>query len=225
MENMQPDPTSNEFMNNVTNLLVERKTLITPPFQNWLADFRRFIENIDQNCQPAEGSSIKESLDDFVKIEFNSYCCQTNGICGNQYYQHVKPIMDNTSTTVPIARIMFLHSPVRTQEDFIRNYDETHQIIASLQANLTAMAKDNPEYENQAMPTMYANSMFYVFFEQYTYIKGVAVQNLLVSLLLLFAIVAVGICDLVGLRIHDCHQLDCHHRVHDYEHDLGGVVR
>lgn len=205
MQNMQPDMTSNEFMNNVTNLLVQRKTLITPPFQNWLADFRRYSENSDENCKPGDGWSTKENLDYFLKIPYSSYCCQGNGICGNQYYQHVHPIKDNSSTTVPIARIMFLHSPVRTQEDFIRNYDETHQIISSLQANLTSMARSNPSYENQTMPTMFAYSMFYVYFEQYTYIKGVAVQNLLVSLLLLFAIVAVRESNVVCLRIHDRH--------------------
>ena len=99
---------------------------------------------------------------------------------------------DPDNTTVPYSRIMFLHSPVRTQEDFIRNYDQTHQMIAALQQNLTDMATNNDDYKDQPMPTMFANSMFYVYFEQYTYIKGVAVQNLLISLFLLFAIVAVN---------------------------------
>lgn len=92
---------------------------------------------------------------------------------------------------VTYSRIMFLHSPVRTQDDFIRNYDETHQLIASLQANLTEMAKNSEDYINKTLPTMFAQSMFYIYFEQYTYIKGVAAQNLMISMFLLFGIVAV----------------------------------
>ena len=192
MKDFQTDDESNRFMQTVTNMLVMKGDLITPPFQNWITDFNRYLQNMDLNCQPRDGTNISQSLNDFLKLPYNGYCCQKNGICGNQYYVHVRPMTDPDNTTVPYSRIMFLHSPVRTQEDFIRNYDQTHQMIAALQQNLTDMATNNDDYTDQPMPTMFANSMFYVYFEQYTYIKGVAVQNLLISLFLLFAIVAVN---------------------------------
>lgn len=218
MKDFKTDDVSNKFMQDVTNLLVQKGDLITPPFQNWLADFNRFLQNIDLNCQPSDSMNISKSLKEFIEIPYQGYCCQRNGICGNQYYQHIRPMVDENSTTVPISRIMFLHSPVRTQEDFIRNYDETHQMIAALQKNLTQMAADNEEYAGQPTPTMYANSMFYVYFEQYTYIKGVAVQNLLISLFLLFAIVAVGLPHLVRILHNDCRALDRDHRLPCAQH-------
>ena len=52
-------------------------------------------------------------------------------------------------------------------------------------------AETLPEYAGKPKPSMYAYSLFYMYFEQYTYIKGVALQNILISLACLFGVVSV----------------------------------
>lgn len=184
-----------------------------------MADFLRYYSNPDNLCVPTvDPFNLTTCVQEFQNITMDSYCCQKNGICGQQYYQHIKNITDDG--IVKYSRVMFLHSPVRTQEDFIRNYDETHQLISSLQANLTAMAQANDDYKSSGvMPTMYAQSMFYIYFEQYTYIKGLAVQNLLVSMLLLFGIVAVDPYHPVDLHAHRRLRPGGHHLLPDLQHD------
>jgi len=214
-----PNSDTGDFLQTCTDLLTQRGTLITPPIQNWMADFLRFYSNPDNLCVPTiDPFNLTTCMQEFQQITMDSYCCQKNGICGQQYYQHIKNITDDG--IVRLSRVMFLHSPVRTQEDFIRNYDETHQLISALQANLTAMAAANEDYkEKGVMPTIYAQSMFYIYFEQYTYIKGLAMQNLLVSMLLLFGIVAVVAAHPVDLHPHHRLRLGGHHLLPDLQHD------
>jgi Niemann-Pick C1 protein len=190
MKNIMPTSADTvNFINSCTDLLTQKGDLITPPIQNWLGDFNRYRTNSDPNCMPTDPFNNSATIAQFLTLPMDSYCCQKNGICGEQYYQHViQPPVDQDM--VNASRVMFLHSPVSTQEDFIRDYDQTHQLIASLQNNLTEIAKNDPLYQGLPQPEIFAYSMFYIYFEQYTYIKGVAVQNLSISMLLLFGIVS-----------------------------------
>lgn len=46
-------------------------------------------------------------------------------------------------------------------------------------------------YSADSFPKMYAQSVFYTFFEQYDYIKGVALGNFALALVILFTITTV----------------------------------
>jgi len=88
------------------------------------------------------------------------------------------------------TRLQFLSAPLQEQKDFIKSYDETYQIVDKLSQDYAKEAENLPEYAGKPKPTMYAYSLFYMYFEQYTYIKGVALQNILISLACLFGVVS-----------------------------------
>ena len=70
----------------------------------------------------------------FVKIKIESPCCQSYGICGEQYSLDV--IFDDTGR-VSTSRFRFQHQVMKTQEDYIRGLVETRKACDQYAANLT----------------------------------------------------------------------------------------
>jgi len=79
------------------------------------------------------------------------------------------------------TRLQFLSAPLQQQKDFIKSYDETYQIVKKLSEDYSKESSTLEEYNGRPKPNMYAYSLFYMYFEQYTYIKGIALQNILIS--------------------------------------------
>lgn len=85
---------------------------------------------------------------------------------------------------IEYTKINFFHGPLREQMDFINSVKEINEIVdyfiekEGLEKNLNMI--------------IYPYSFFYVFFEQYSTIKGLTIQNYVLSLIVLFSLVAVG---------------------------------
>lgn len=99
------------------------------------------------------------------------------------------------------TRLEFLSAPLQQQADFIKSYDETYQIVKKLSDDYAKEAETLPEYQGRPKPNMFAYSLFYMYFEQYTYIKGIALQNILISLAVLFGTVSFFFNFAIGLYI------------------------
>lgn len=67
--------------------------------------------------------------------------------------------------------------PLRGSEDYIRAARETRMAVEYVMENLT---KSSPELE------VYPYSLFYVFYDQYSYIRSVAIENMLLGLAVVF---------------------------------------
>ena len=80
------------------------------------------------------------------------------------------------------TKINFYHNRLREQNDYISGTREIHEIVNWYQAN-------TPNWPKRL--EIFPYSLFYVFFEQYFTIKGITVQNYVVSLLLLLSMVSV----------------------------------
>lgn len=171
-------------------------------------------------------------MEDFLSIETKHLCCQTEGICGSQYKIHIN--YNKTTGKIGPTRLAMLHSPLKDQESYIRNYVETTQIVDWFSMEfwdfLKAKGTEETEYPPDSHPEMFANSVFYIYFEQYTYIKGVAIQNFLIAIIVLFTIVTVSMAnltllalvfdhsgDLYGLAADICRNID---DLHDLAHQL-----
>ena len=70
----------------------------------------------------------------FVQIKIESPCCQSYGICGEQYSQDV--IFDDTGR-VTSTRFRFQHQVQKTQEDYIKGLVETRKACDLYASNLT----------------------------------------------------------------------------------------
>ena len=60
----------------------------------------------------------------FVQVKIDSECCQSYGLCGEQFSLDV--IFDDTGV-VRATRYRFQHQVMKTQEDFIRGMLETRR--------------------------------------------------------------------------------------------------
>ena len=109
-----------------------------------------------------------------MEVEIGSACCQTYGICGEQYN---KDISFNDDGTIKSSRLRFMHTPLRKSEDYIKAAESARQTITKITKNFTDHYSDA-----KAFPY----SLFYIYYDQYSYIRSIAVENLLLALAVVF---------------------------------------
>ena len=140
-----------------------------------------------------------------MKIKIESECCQHFGICGEQF---VTDIVFDDNGKVSATRFRFQHKPLKYQSDFINALVETRKaadlhayklipnrnVNADISLNLekpTSVVSSLLEiagFQPQEMletiteaPNAFTYSLFYVYYDQYTYIRGVLSQNTLLG--------------------------------------------
>jgi Niemann-Pick C1 protein len=109
-----------------------------------------------------------------MAVEIGSSCCQTYGICGEQYN---KDISFNDDGTIKSSRLRFMHTPLRKSEDYIKAAESARQTITKITKNFT---------DNYPNSKAFPYSLFYIYYDQYTYIRSIAVENLLLALAVVF---------------------------------------
>lgn len=76
----------------------------------------------------------------FVEIKILSTCCQSYGICGEQYSGDI--IFDDLGT-VTATRFRYQNQPLKTQEDYIAGLVETRRVMDIYSNQLTAYDTQN----------------------------------------------------------------------------------
>ena len=84
----------------------------------------------------------------FVTIQVESDCCQSYGICGEQYSQDV--IFDDTGR-VTTSRFRFQHTVQKTQEDYIKGLVETRKACDQYAPQLTTYSDANLNPDESAI--------------------------------------------------------------------------
>ena len=145
-------------------------------------------------------------------IPLNSSCCQSNGYCGGQYAMdvaflwEVTPDGEHVPKEIMHTRLRTQHTPVSNQVDFIRAMQTTQHVVKKLAHVLPQVDVAKLDLPRRHVPlpprlpsdesdhmhfnwvapapggAAFAYSLFYVYYEQYDYIRGVALQNLLLAL-------------------------------------------
>lgn len=102
----------------------------------------------------------------------------TNIVIGKNEFK----VSDNEEDEIIVAsRLQVLAGALHTPEDFVGAYDDTRQIVETFNKQFKEKAEDMPQYLGYRKPEMYAFSVFYPYFEHYSFIEGVAAQNILIS--------------------------------------------
>lgn len=127
----------------------------------------------------------------FINIKVESECCQKYGICGEQF---VSDVSFDKNGKVSSTRFRFQHTPVLYQDDFIRDLILTRRVADLFSKKLIQNKKTPGLTEKEGggssilsnlgisslfgtretvAPSAFTYSLFYVFYDQYTYIRGV----------------------------------------------------
>ena len=172
----------------MSDSLSKLSSYIQPPIYSWVASFGRILdfENLgtatinDCGMQYLGMMNFFEKLQFFKNIKIDSVCCKKYGICGETYE---KDIVINDDGTVAASRFRFQHRPCRVSDDFTTAFFKTRQVVDFFSNQLYK----KPGEEKRA----FTYSLFYVYFEQYFYIRAVAIQNLLLAVGVVLAAVVV----------------------------------
>ena len=134
-----------------------------------------------------------------MQVSIESPCCQTYGICGEQYRSDLTFGEDGKLKS---TRLRVMHKPLRNSYDYIRAARETRMAVDYVLG---------PLLEKDSNLSAYPYSLFYIYYDQYSYIRSVAIENLLLAMAVVFLIVtliqnmkiAFVICSMVLLTTVD----------------------
>ena len=116
-------------MNLIASEMATLNDTVLAPVYSWVGTFNNFIDpgNVwDVSCGSTAASVLgfDQQMALFVKLLIDSPCCQSYGICGEQYSLDV--IFDDTGR-VSTSRFRFQHQVMKTQEDYIKGLVETRK--------------------------------------------------------------------------------------------------
>ena len=175
---------------------------LEPPIYSWFTAFTTWSEsrNIINGalCHPSgepeycdcptipapDEMPFPERVQLFLNVSIDSTCCQKAGFCGAQYSSDVRFAEVNGNMTILSSRLRTQHTALRNQEEYIAAMLHTQKAVEILSTTIPQL-KDPPRIEGEPDPApggaAYPYSLFYVYYEQYSYIQGVAIQNILAA--------------------------------------------
>lgn len=206
----------------LTNILEqERKrtevSYISSPAASWIDDFFLWLNPEFEECCVEKGAACFEKRDPAWNItltgmpegdEFVHYlkkflAAPTSDDCplGGQASYGSAVVVDEVKDTIPASHFRTMHSPLRSQDDFINAYTSARRIAS--------------DFSEKSGVEVFPYSVFYVFFDQYTTIVGLTagllcaavgiifiVSSLLLGSVLTGAAVAITVCmtivDIIG---------------------------
>lgn len=196
-------PNTSTAVQAMVNEMSQLTDVIEPPVYNWIADFeqwwtkRDFIDN--QLCQGSpppcdcpkilseDNSTFAERVKQYVDVPIDSTCCQVVGFCGAQYAQDIVFGRDsNGDLQIVSSRLRTQHTALRNQSDYIKTMQTAQAAVDILQVQVDLPERKFKLDVDDAPPlapggTAFPYSLFYVYYAQYSYIQGVAIQNLVMA--------------------------------------------
>uniref|UniRef100_K3WTQ3 SSD domain-containing protein n=1 Tax=Globisporangium ultimum (strain ATCC 200006 / CBS 805.95 / DAOM BR144) TaxID=431595 RepID=K3WTQ3_GLOUD len=126
----------------------------------------------------------------FTQISIDSACCKQYGLCGAQYEGDIV-FTANSTTQKPDgirgARLRFQVNAMKNQTMFINSYYYLHAVTQKWSQGRAASA--------------FPYALYFVYYEQYTYIQGIAMQSVLLALAVVFVAVLVLMDNNVRLSV------------------------
>ncbi|KAG7391573.1 hypothetical protein PHYBOEH_006657 [Phytophthora boehmeriae] len=143
----------------------------------YLASEFRYGGHVFANITP--NALFYPLVKNFTQISIDSSCCQHFGICGAQYEGDIvfsEPKADEydaaSNMSIIGSRMRFQLNAMRNQSMFVNSYYYLHEVTDRWSASRTA--------------TAFPYALVFVYYEQYSYIQGVAVQSVLLALAAVF---------------------------------------
>ena len=166
-------------------------------YENWASNAKANVESGQGACYPTSENGNDVDMSDFITnvkfflgitIDGTDGCCKKYGYCGEQYVSDV--VFKNTTTdeglveySIDASRIRFQMQPLQNESAFINSYYYMQKYLSILSENIDERypgQKGDPSDPSSALAFPY--SLYFVFYEQYTYIMGIAIQNFVVAL-------------------------------------------
>lgn len=190
-----------EIMDQMADALSQMKSTIQPPVYSWLKNFNQYrldggTWNVECNTTNIEDYDFNTQVKMFLTVRIESHCCKKYGICGEQYE---KDIVFGDDGNILTSRYRFQHTALKNQKKYLDGYRDARHAVqklandlvpyltegANMQTYSTSLvsvdwqSSDDP-YTNQD-ELAFAYSLFYVYYSQYDFIRGVCFQNFLLA--------------------------------------------
>lgn len=228
------DYSNQENLNIMSEMQIQLSALngsVISPVYSWVTPFNLLLQSGEwsQMCGTdyVNGLDFDQQMQYFVNIKIESDCCQKYGICGEQFVTDINFDLDGKVTA---TRFRFSHTPVLYQKDFIDDLLLTRRVADKFVNKLTSVPgkqvsrelySNEPKtlkrqildklgftqlYETEKeAPITFTYSLFYVYYDQYTYIRGVLSQNTLLGVaavvLALQVLSSLSIALIIGLCV------------------------
>ena len=167
---------------------------IQPPVFSWYKDFQKFMnpfykDKCNKNLDILKLQPLASQVREFLKMKTDHVCCTEEGICGEQY---LTDIAFTESGDIEASRFRYQHVPLINQEKFVNSVLQTNAVCRLYENEFTLMegktTKDNfvLNGETVTIPAVFPYSLFYVYYDQYLFIRGITVQNLFIGFATIF---------------------------------------
>lgn len=224
------DPLVRDAIRNVSTQLAHLQGYVQTPIYSWLDAVDAYLgnENLPPDCpKPDPGKGFYANVKTFLSIKIETQCCQTAGICGEQYqmdvifgsagreggkegvqdgmgdgagagreknsnetqYRGRRTSLGEEEDVVVASRFRMQLQPLRTERDFINSYYYLRKYVQDF-AGAIPEAYPGQRTERGTSNVAFPYSLYFVYYEQYTYIQGVALTNLCLALAAVFACTA-----------------------------------
>ncbi|CAM9450914.1 unnamed protein product, partial [Hapterophycus canaliculatus] len=173
---------------------------VQAPIYSWFDTMVAWVnqkETLAADCPTqtdvTDEASFYSMVELFLTIPIESQCCQSYGICGAQFDSDVTfdDGEEDGVRRIIASRLRFNMQPLNTQRDFVNSYYYvklvTDKLANEIPERYKGQRKANKAVGNLAFPY----SLYFVFYEQYAFIQGVAVQNIALALAVVFLSIAV----------------------------------
>lgn len=123
-----------------------------------------------------------------MEVGIESNCCQNYGICGEQYISDIRT--DAETGKLLSSRLRVMTKPLHNSSEYIRAARETRLAMDHVMGPLINQQGQGINGDGEGLEA-YPYSLFYVFYDQYSYIRAVAIENSLLAIAVVFLAVTI----------------------------------
>ena len=167
---------------------------VQPPVYSWYKDFQKFMDpyykdKCNKNLDVLKTQPLAYQVREFLKIKTDDPCCKEDGMCGEPY---LNDLAFNDKGEIEASRFRFQHIPLVNQSVYVNAVLQTNAVARTYRDNFTLMEGRNKTQnfvlngKTVDINTVFPYSLFYVYYDQYLFIRGISVQNLLIGFATIF---------------------------------------
>jgi len=183
------NPNVTTAVRSITTGLSFLQDYVETPIYSWIDAVQAYMSGASTQCQPEPGSDFNSIVRQFLEIPIDGVCCQQYGLCGQQYVSDVKFYNDSPESGIEASRLRMQLKPLAQEKDFINSYYYLNKYVNDLSSVIPERYPGQKEKSDGTLVFPY--SLYFVYYEQYTYIMGVAIQDCLLALGAVFISTAV----------------------------------
>ena len=190
------NPYNLQVIDEIADTLSQMNKTVQPPVYNWVKGVNAFVNTQEDDCKHRGISSFdfNTQVREYLKVSIESVCCKKYGVCGEQYETDI--IFDE-SGNIKTSRLRFQHRALKSQSDYIDSLRDTRYAIDKLGKKLVPMLDKSTKFQTSLKANVdwtdssdsfqnndrlaFGYSLFYVYYDQYENIRGLAIENLLLA--------------------------------------------